>query len=334
MKNYIFILLSTLLITSCEKSLYKPEPENNPEALFETLWTTFQTDYAPFEQRNVDWNEQYQIYRPQVNANTTDEELYTIFTHMLRSLNDGHVSLVTPNRKVFNSNVYFDQEKTDSLFNLELIQSEYLNNEFTGNDDEGNVFGKIGNIGYWHLKWISDNLLATDEILDAFADTDGLIIDLRNNGGGDMTYSFSELGRLTDEVRFTHRSKTKNGTGPDDYTEWYNWEIIPRTPYFDKPIVLITDRFTISAGERTTMALKTLPNLIHLGDTTNGAHSTKIGKELPNGWYYSVSPQIIEVSEGVSFEGIGLIPDILSKNTFEEVEAGQDKTLEAAIALF
>lgn len=115
-----------------------------------------------------------------------------------------------------------------------------------------------------------------------------------------MTYSFSELGRLTEETRFTHRSKTKNGTGPDDYTEWYSWEIIPRTPYFDKPIVLITDRFTISSGERTTMALKTLPNLIHLGDTTNGAHSTKIGKELPNGWYYSVSPQIIEVSEGVS----------------------------------
>ena len=334
MKNIYIILLISLLVASCDNTLYKTEPENNPEALFETLWTTFQTDYAPFEQRNVDWNEQYQIYRPQVNANTTDEELYTIFTHMLRSLNDGHVSLVTPNRKVFNSNVYFDQEKTDSLFNLELIQSKYLNNEFTENGDEGNVFGKIGNIGYWHLKWIGDNLFAADDILNEFKDTDGLIIDLRNNGGGDMTYSFSELGRLTEESRFTHRSKTKNGTGPDDYTEWYNWDLNPATPYFDKPIVLITDRFTISAGERTTMALKTLPNLIHLGDTTNGSLSTKIGKELPNGWYYSVSPQIIEVSEGVSFEGIGLIPDILSKNTIEEIEAGQDLTLEAALAQF
>ncbi len=288
MKKTIYILIISLLVASCDNTLYKTEPENNPEALFETLWTTFQTDYAPFEQRNVDWNEQYQIYRPQVNANTTDDELYTIFTQMLRSLNDGHVSLVTPNRKVFNSNVYFDQEKTDSLFNLELIQSKYLNNEFTENGDEGNVFGKIGNIGYWHLKWIGDNLFATDDILNEFKNTDGLIIDLRNNGGGDMTYSFSELGRLTEESRFTHRSKTKNGTGPDDYTEWYNWDLNPATPYFNKPIVLITDRFTISAGERTTMALKTLPNLIHLGDTTNGAHSTKIGKELPNGWYYSV----------------------------------------------
>lgn len=334
MKKTIYILIISLLVASCDNTLYKTEPENNPEALFETLWTTFQTDYAPFEQRGVDWNEQYQIYRPQVNSNTTDDELYNVFTGMLRSLDDGHVSLVTPNRKVFNSNVYFDQEKTDSLFNLELIQSKYLNNEFTENGDEGNIFGKIGNIGYWHLKWIGDNLFAADDILNEFKDTDGLIIDLRNNAGGDMTYSFSELGRLTEESRFTHRSKTKNGTGPDDYTEWYNWDLNPASPYFNKPIVLITDRFTISAGERTTMALKTLPNLVHLGDTTNGALSTKIGKELPNGWYYSVSPQIIEFMDGISYEGVGLIPDILSKNTIEEIEAGQDLTLEAALAQF
>ncbi len=36
----------------------------------------------------------------------------------------------------------------------------------------------------------------------------------------------------------------------------------------------------------------------------------------------------------LSYEGIGLIPDILSKNTIEEIEAGQDLTLEAALAQF
>jgi carboxyl-terminal processing protease len=323
-----------MVLVSCESLLFEPVPVNDPEALFENLWTTFETDYAPFEQRNVNWQEQYEIFRPQVTANTTDDELYLIFTQLLRTLNDGHISLVTPNRKIFNSNIYFDQEKSDSLFNLDLIESKYLNNDFEENGAGGNIFGKIGNIGYWHIRWISDNLLSTDEILDFFETTDGLIIDLRNNAGGDMTYTFSEMGRLTDQVRFTHRSKTKNGPGADDYTEWYNWDLSPGTPYFDKPIVLITDRYTISAGERTTMALKTLPNLTHIGDTTNGAHSTKIGKELPNGWYYSVSPQIIEVAEGVSMEGIGLIPDILVKNTIEEIEAGRDKSLEAAIAMF
>ena len=323
-----------MVLFSCEKTFFKPEPENNPEALFETLWNTFDTDYAPFAQRNVNWQNEYLIYRPQVNANTTEEELYTIFTQMLRTLNDGHVSLVTPNRKVFNSNIYFDQEKVDSLFDLDLIESTYLMNTFKESGDGGNISGKIGNIGYWHLKWIGENLYSAAEILNDFANTDGLIIDLRNNGGGDMTYSFSELGRLTDKDRFTHRSKTKNGPGPDDYTPWYNWNIYPEAPYFDKPIVLITDRFTISAGERTTMILKSLPNVTHIGDTTNGSLSTKIGKELVNGWYYSVAPQIIEFYEGVSFEGIGLIPDIFVKNTYMEIQAGQDKTLEEALGQF
>ena len=87
----------------------------------------------------------------------------------------------------------------------------------------------------------------------------------------------------------------------------------------------------MSAAERAVMAFKTLPNLVHMGDTTNGAHSTKIPRELPNGWIYTVVTQQIEFFDGKSYEGIGLIPDILVENTAEEMSAGQDKALEAAI---
>jgi len=334
MKNLTIILFLSLSILSCRDTFFEEEPINEPEEIFEDMWNTFDTDYAVFEERGIDWQDEYNNFRPLVTSRTSQEELYTIFTQLLGKLNDGHVSLVAPNKKVFNSNSYFDQNKRDGLFNMSIIKSNYLKGNFIEEFEGHNIYGKIDDIGYWHMKFITENLENTDAILNYMEDTKGLIIDLRNNQGGDMTYSFTSFGRLTEIERPTHRSKTKNGPGENDFTPWYDWNLYPETPYFDKPIVMITDRYTISAGERTTMILKTLPNVIHIGDTTNGSLSTKIGKELANGWYYSVSPQKIEFIDGRSYEGIGLIPDVYVKNTLEEIASGQDRTLELAIAEF
>jgi carboxyl-terminal processing protease len=336
MKNYkiAIVTLAFLTLFGCEKMLFETEPANNPEALFENLWTTFNTDYAPFEERGVDWQEQYQVFRPQVNATTTNDELKNVFKMMLRTLNDGHVSLTTPNEDVFYSNIIVDQRIDDELFDLELVKGNYLQNNFQQNGNELNTYGWIGNIGYWHIDAIGGNMLEINEILDYFPSADGLIVDLRHNGGGNFTYAFSEFGRLTNDNRLVFRSKTKNGTGPNDYTEWYDWNISPSGVYFNKPIVLLTDRYTISAGERVVMAFKALPNVVHIGDTTNGAIATKIGKELANGWFYSIVTQKTLFKDGVSYEGTGLPPDIYVKNTSSEMTSGQDKTLEEAVSQF
>ena len=336
MKNTIYILLVILALSvlGCERLIFEPDPLNDPESIFEELWNTFNTDYAPFEQRGVNWQEQYDLCRPLVNQYTTDDELQEIIRQMLSSLNDMHVKFTVPGKKLFCSNIYFNDKPGYDLFALDLITSGYLTSEARELGDGGIVMGWIGTVGYVHFKWIGDNFLDMDKVLDSFTDADGLIIDLRHNGGGDFTYFYSEIGRLTEEDRYTHRSKTKNGPGKEDFTEWHEWYIHPSGKYFNKPLVLLTDRYTGSAAERATMALKTLPNLVHVGDTTNGGHSTMIGKELVNGWYFTVCPQIVEFMDGKSYEGIGMIPDISVQNTEEDMDAGQDRTLEMALERF
>ncbi|MCV9386979.1 S41 family peptidase [Reichenbachiella ulvae] len=336
MKKYKYAILffAFLTIVSCKKVIFEPEPENNPEAIFENLWTTFNTDYAPFEERGVDWNQQYDIYRPQVNASTTDEELIIIIKNMLRSLDDGHVSFTTPNADVYYSNYIIDQRIDDELFDLELIKSNYLQNDYQQSENNLNTYGWLGTIGYWHIGAIGLNMFDINSILDFFSIADGLIVDLRHSKGGNFTYAFSEFGRFTKEDRLVFKSKTKNGPGPNDYTDLYDWYISPAGSYFNKPIVLITDRYTISASERTAMAFKSLPNVTTVGDTTNGAIATKIGKELANGWFYSIVTQKTYYKDGNTFEGVGIPPDIFIKNTTAEMAAGQDKTLEEALAQF
>ena len=331
--NIILIVSSMLVSAGCSKA-FEEEPLNNQEAIFEDLWSEFNRHYAVFEERGVNWDEQYAYYRPLVSSSTTDAELTDIFKQMLTPLNDAHIDFVVPNQRAWKANAHVDMGIEDDLFNLDIIKENYLNNDFFINGDKVNTYGWIGDVGYVHMKWVSDNMFVFPDILDFFKDAKGLIIDYRHNGGGQHMWGFENAGRLTQETRFTHRVKTKNGTGPADFTEWFEWHLEPEGEYFDKPIVFLTDRYTISAAERMTYAMKTLPNVIHMGDTTNGSIGTKVPRELANGWKYSIVTQKVEGFDGVFYEGSGIPPEVYIKNTSEEMAQGVDRTLETALETF
>lgn len=327
----IAALLFSFAVSGCKK-MFVVEPANNPEAIFENLWNTFHEEYAPFDERKVDWQALYSVYRPRVTSSTTESELYSIVTEMLGTLNDGHVSLTTPGREVFVSNKIINERIDDGLFSLPVVRS-YLEPGFKEGEGNAFIYGKIKNenLAYIYFDYVADNFLKLNDFLSEYSNVAGYIIDMRHNQGGDFTWSFNEMGRLTDQSRYVFRSKTKNGKGPGDYTDWYEWRIEPGGDYVNKPIVVLTDRYTISAGERAVMAFMTLPNVTMIGDTTSGAHGTMIGRELANGWYYTLVPQKVELYDGKSYEGIGLPPDIYSKNTLSEIGAGKDRTLDRAI---
>jgi len=330
-KKIIAVVILSLSMVSCEKMFVEP-PQNNPEAVFENLWTTFKEEYAPFEERNVNWEVEYNTFRPLVNSATTDSELFSILSQMLAKLDDGHVSLTAPGRDIFNSNKIRNELVDDKLFSIPVVKT-YLEPGYKEGHENSYIYGKIknGNVAYIYFDYVAENFLKLNNFLNEYSNVNGYIIDMRHNQGGDFTYCFSEIGRLVDQSRYVFRSKTKNGKGPNDYTEWYEWTIHPKGDYINKPIIVLIDRYTISAGERSVMAFKTLPNVTLIGDITSGAHGTMIGRELANGWFYSLVPQKVELFDGTSYEGIGLAPDIYSKNLLSEITNGNDKTLQKAI---
>lgn len=331
MKKIPVVTILLFSIISCGKIFVEP-PANNPEAIFENLWTTFNEEYAPFEERNVNWQVQYNSFRPLVNSTTTDDELFSIISQMLTSLDDGHVTLTAPGRDLFISNKIRNELIDDELFSIPVVKT-YLETGYKDGEENSYIYGKIKNenVAYIYFDYVGDNFYKLKDFLSEFPDVKGYIIDMRHNQGGDFTYCFSEIGRLTNQSRFVFRSKTKNGKGNNDYTEWYEWYIYPKGEYVNKPIIVLIDRYTISAGERSVMAFKTLPIVTLMGDTTNGAHGTMIGRELANGWFYSLVPQKVELYDGKSYEGIGLAPDIYSKNTILQINSGIDMTLQKAI---
>jgi hypothetical protein len=335
MKTCFQITLASamLIILQGCSSIFEAEPANNPEAIFEDFWKTFNDSYAVFEERHVDWDDQYAGFRPSVTANTSDDELFAILTQMVAPLNDGHVTVTAPGREVFFGNKIRRQKIDDELFNLDVIKQNYLEPGFEVGEEDSYVYGKIKgeNVAYIFFKYVGDNFFVLDDFLEQYGDVNGYIIDLRHNDGGDFTYCYSEMGRLVDQERFAFRSRTKNGTGENDYTDWFEWYVKPSGEYIDKPLMVLSDRHTISAGERAVMGFRVLPNVTVVGDTTNGAHSTLVGRELANGWFYSIATQKVRLDDSLSYEGIGLPPDVRLINTIDEVNAGVDGVLGYAV---
>ncbi len=119
-KTYKYIRLNKLP-EICLKNV------NNPMHDFEVLWNTFNEQYCYFEERNVNWNEAYKTYKPQIKDKTTELELYVIMNKMLSSLNDGHVSLDVPRKiKEASRALQLKDEKEQTKSKEEIIDPYYL----------------------------------------------------------------------------------------------------------------------------------------------------------------------------------------------------------------
>ena len=51
-------------------------------------------------------------------------------------------------------------------------------------------------------------------------------------------------------------------------------------------------------------------------------------------FHANAKPAEVEVENGVTYEGMGIPPDVLIENTPEEMSAGQDMALETALGRF
>jgi C-terminal processing protease CtpA/Prc len=126
--------------------------------------------------------------------------------------------------------------------------------------------------------------------------------------------------------------RTKNGTGRNDFSSPITHTIKPEGTRYTKPIVLLTNKQTISGGEWFTLALRSQPHVSHAGSTTAGAFSLSLERQLVNGWIYSVSVQKVTDMNGTCYEGIGIAPPTVTNNSASGLSSNHDDQLEYALA--
>jgi carboxyl-terminal processing protease len=317
-----------------------PDPPQDPETLFEIFWESYDRYYAHFELKGVDWQAVYDDQRSRVGPGTTEEELFHVFRHMIRQLEDGHVYLIAGDERAF-SDAHL--RGTRRNFDAEVIAKNYLGESLETVGQGHITYGTVGEeIGYIRLATLSGGHGAGDQVGGWIEDIDravaalsqkrGLVLDLRNNGGGRAHNTRFVAARFASEARPFLVTRSRNGPGHGDFSEPRVWTVKPSEgPRFTGPIVVLTNRHSFSAAEWLTLALREFDHVTHMGTHTGGGLAMFLPRELPNGWTYTISIQDTRCIAGRSYERVGVAPHRYVENGDDDVELGRDTTLDTAI---
>ncbi len=154
------------------------------------------------------------------------------------------------------------------------------------------------------------------------AGVDGLVIDLRGNGGGSLREA-NELTGLFIEYGPTVQIR---GTGSRVWRDGKR----RRGPYYDGPVAIMIDRLSASASEIFAGALQDYGRAIVVGDRSFGKGTVQTLLDLPEGQLKITESKFYRIS-GDSTQHRGVIPDISYPSLLQHDEIGEsslDKALD------
>ena len=323
----IWTLWILLVCGSCEQLFLDSQPENTNAENFDILWEVMNERYSLFDYKKIDWDSVRNVYRPLALQAQSDTELYDVFASMLNTLRDGHVNLRTP----FDISRYLPYLGEPANYSFDVLEQNYLGDyRITG----FLLNQEIDGVGYIHYRSFATPILDSElnYVIDRFKDLPGVIIDIRNNEGGDPANGLKIISRIIKERTKLFSYQLKNGPGTNDFSNEKEIFLDPDTenPSFNGRIVVLTNRAVYSAGSYFSAYTKALPNVPLIGDDTGGGSGVPAGYDLPNGWYFNYSSTIGYTVDGLNFEG-GVPVDIRVEMTPEDIAAGRDPILERAI---
>ncbi|QZE14326.1 S41 family peptidase [Halosquirtibacter laminarini] len=340
MKRVLLLFFLLPIWSSCSKS-FNEETLVTPVAVFDDFWKSYDMYYANFKVKNINWDESYQIYRPFVSNNISNDSLYHILAAIqLNVLKDGH-AYVARNKTEISS----FQPIRLGLSDVNSVYALYYESlvHIVSNECEFIQYGAViqdTSIGYLRVNtFIKDKL---DSDIDTFANEvdeamiylskkKSLIIDVRNNPGGFSHWAeylagyfhSSSLKYLEERTRF-NKNRMDLKEIPESFVVTPSFKL-----YYQGRVTILINSKTASAAEIFVLSMCDLENVSTMGARTYGIFSPSIYRELLNGWYVRIPSSEVRLVDGTSLEGVGITPDIFTR-AIDYVD-NLDPTLQKAI---
>jgi C-terminal processing protease CtpA/Prc len=177
------------------------------------------------------------------------------------------------------------------------------------------------NIGLLKISsfWDNNYFEQFDSIYEKLTGIDALIIDIRENLGGNSNNSAYILSHLTSE-----KFKMSDWSSPlyipahaswDYSKEWYSRKSYDYYPVqdktiFSKPVVLLINEGTFSAAEDFCVGFRNMGRGLIIGTPSAGSTGNSIRFDLPRGGKLQICTKKDTYPDGTEFVGVGIIPDI------------------------
>lgn len=386
----VFIILLQLFMIGCQNNQNIKNDDKQAVAISEAIdknlteqqkvfvefWELYDRYYPSFNRKGIDWQSVYNQYYPQITNKTTDDELFEILTKIMTTINDGHSHLEYKEQAAGAADNFHPQ----LMEMLEKNRAAKVKLEASSIDNPYLSYGTLlddENIGYIHSKRFEPMSekdkefdvykKIVDEALNKLKNKRSIVIDVRDNGGGQGAYSFYLAGRflnssIQDFAR--QRYKTDKGNAESSFSQWVTEDYagikdkraeegvigsfepseldhvnLSGDFQFTKPVIVLTSKGTASAAEYFTLAMKTQSHVSTVGNTTFGIFSGSERITLENGngkWITNISVQDVEIKYNGSyknFEGRGVEPDYMMLPSEDQIKEGRDIHLEKAIEI-
>lgn len=332
-KRLLYILIAVCLCACSDRDFidYSFDAKTNIEA----LWQTIDTKYCFVEEKGVDWDKIHDEYiskslefRGESLEGKYDEALFDLMAGMLDSLKDGHVNLYSWFDVSRNSAWY---EGYPTNFSSTILFNRYLTNYRTAGGLYWQVLDIEGDsIGYIYYSSFSNSCGNISALISQkMRHCKGIILDVRNNGGGDLTNAYILAAPFLKEDEVVGYWQHKTGTGHFDYS---NLEELKAKAHekvkWLKPTIVLTNRHSYSATNFFVNIMKGHSHIAIVGGKTGGGGGMPMSYELPCGWTVRFSSVKMYDREKNSIEE-GIEPD----KEITLVSTDKDDIIEYAIAV-
>jgi len=334
MKKPHILFLCLLAFASCERAFMEKDEPQNPVNVFDYLWNQVDQNYTFFDVKSIDWDSVREVYRPKVDDLMGKDSLFRVCAAMLNTLRDGHTNLISGFDVSRNDSVYYKMYAEKNI-NEEVVMLNYLT---VGHHTTGSFLHhaiRNGEVAYLRYSSFSNGLSEAlmKYMANYYKDCKGMIIDLRQNGGGSMGNVAAMLSIFDNHKQPLYQTQTKAGPSHDEFGAMQtvyaaDSSLLGKTPY-TKPVAVLVDRGSYSATSFFALCTMAYDNIKLFGDYTGGGLGVPNGGILPNGWTYRFSTTRTLDMEGHNYEN-GVPPDVRVLLDPVSTAQGIDNVIEAA----
>lgn len=311
-RHFIIVLLAAIsMLSSCRdkgEMTFSMDPVENIEA----LWQIIDTKYCYVDDKGIDWQGIHDEYVSKAAMLKQGDQLalFDLCAGMLDSLRDGHVNLYSDFDRSYNTAWY---DNYPANYDADLQQLYLHDYRIAGGMYYCTIDG--GQIGYIYYPSFSNSFSTRNLhwVFTAFKDCKGLIIDVRNNGGGDITNAYHLAAPFFTSDQTIGYWHHKTGTEHNAFSSleamtldasWannYRW---------DKPVVVLCNRHSYSAANLFVSMMRYADNATIVGGVSGGGGGMPMSYEIPCGWMVRFSSIRMYDREKKDIEQ-GIEPDVL-----------------------
>ena len=313
MKKTYILLFCLLAFASCERAFMEQDEPKNPVNVFEYLWNQVDQNYTFFDVKGINWDSVREVYCPKVNDDMGRDSLFRVCAAMLNTLRDGHTNLISGFDVSHNDSVYYKMYAEKNI-DEDVVFLNYLtvNHHTTGSFTHNAI--RDGKVAYLRYSSFSNDINESvlKYLVNYYKSCNGIILDLRQNGGGSLSNVSELLGIFDNHKQLLYQTQVKSGPEHDAFkdaeTVYAADSSVLDNPY-TKPVAVLIDRGSFSATSFFAICTMAYDNIKLFGDYSGGGLGIPNGGMLPNVWVYRFSATRTLANDGNNYEN-GVPPDV------------------------